>query len=445
MDLSTYAKLENYPFLYINKNGEIYNTLTGRNLIKNKNNDSLLYVRKSKSYKIFKTKDLVNYYFYLDKSEFYEIEGFSRYMISKDGRILSKLEFKILTNESKRVNKRKSYPNTTLKNDSGEYIKIKHHHLMFYAFRRNEYELINTPHPNGGIWCVDHINNNKLDYSLNNLELISSIENTRRWSERLKQGKVSTPRKKSNNSLTRYRVILVNVRTNEYKIFSSVRDFSLHIGHCDTALKNHMKLDPDGLAIRDLHYKYKYYQEGDELTYPFNHEGTYIRGRRKLHDNKSGVGICERDIITGIVHNFHSLTNYCRSRKIREEYVRERISNEEIPILYNYKQIKLSNNFSEWPVISNPHLEVDNEVIRYYSSKNPRNNRKRVLVVLDKYLSILLISNDYKEVKKYIKSKFNSVVNISYCLNRLTDSDKFLNKHGYLVMYYREYLKGFRS
>lgn len=53
MDLSTYAKLENYPFSYINKNGEIYNTLTGRNLIKNKNNDSLLYVRKSKSYKIF--------------------------------------------------------------------------------------------------------------------------------------------------------------------------------------------------------------------------------------------------------------------------------------------------------------------------------------------------------------------------------------------------------
>lgn len=237
MDLSTYAKLENYPFLYINKNGEIYNTLTGRNLIKNKNNDSLLYVRKTKSYKILNTKDLVNYYFYLDKSEFYEIEGFSRYMISKDGRILSKLEYKILTTESKRVNKRKSYPNTTLKNDSGESIKIKHHHLMFYVFRRNEYELINTPHPDGGIWCVDHINNNKLDYSLNNLELISSIENTRRWFAKLNQGKAITPRKKSNNSLTRHRVILVNVRTNEYRIFNSVRDFSLHIGHCDTALK----------------------------------------------------------------------------------------------------------------------------------------------------------------------------------------------------------------
>lgn len=46
MDLSTYAKLEKYPFLYINKNGDVYNTLTGRNLIKRKNGDSLLYVKK---------------------------------------------------------------------------------------------------------------------------------------------------------------------------------------------------------------------------------------------------------------------------------------------------------------------------------------------------------------------------------------------------------------
>lgn len=119
MDLSTYVKLEKYPFLYINKNGDVYNTLTGRNLRKRKNGDALLYINKNKSYKIIKTKDLVYYYFHLDKSEFYEIEGFSRYMISKDGRILSKLEFKILTTEFKNTHKRNSYPSTTLRNDSG--------------------------------------------------------------------------------------------------------------------------------------------------------------------------------------------------------------------------------------------------------------------------------------------------------------------------------------
>lgn len=445
MDLSTYVKLENYPFLYINKNGDVFNTLTGRNLIKRKNGDSLLYVKKNKSYKVIKTNDLVYYYFHLDKSEFYEIEGFSRYMISKDGRILSKLEFKILTTEFKNTHKRNRYPSTTLRNDSGEQVKIKHHHLMYYAFKRDEYELINTPHPDGGFWCIDHLDNNRSNYSLDNLELISSIENCKRYSAMLRQGNAPIPRRKRDNSLIRHKVILVNVRTNEYKIFNTVSDFSLHIGHCAAALRKHMDFDPNGLAIRHLHYKYKYYQEGDELTYPFNHEGTYIRGRRKLPDNKSGVGISERDIITGVVTEFCSLTNYCRSRKIRENYVRDRLNSEEVPILYNYKQIKLSNNFSEWPVISNPHLEVDNEVIRYYSTRDFRNNRKRVLVVLDKHLSVILISNDYKEVKEYIKSKFNSTINLVYCLNRLADPNKFLNNHGYLVMYYREYLGGFKS
>lgn len=366
-------------------------------------------------------------------------------MISKDGRILSKLEFKILTTEFKNTHKRNRYPSTTLRNDNGEQVKIKHHHLMFYVFKRDEYELINTPHPDGGFWCIDHLDNDKSNYSLDNLELVSSVENCKRYSVKLKQGEIPIPRRKSDNSLVRHKVILVNVRTNEYKIFSSVNDFSLHIGHCKAILRKHMKFDPNGLAIRHLQYKYKYYQEGDELTYPFNHEGTYIRGGRKLDDNQAGVGICERDMITGVVTNFYSLTNYSRSRKICETYVRERLNSEEIPVLYNYKQIKLSNNFSEWPVISNPHLEVDNEVTRYYSTREFRANRKRVLVVLDKHLSVMLISNDYKEVKEYIKSKFNSTINLVYCLNRLADPNKFLNNHGYLVMYYREYLGGFKS
>ena len=127
MDLSTYVKLEDYPFLYINKNGDIFNTLTGRNLRKRKNGDSMLYVNRNKGYKVLKTNNLVNYYFHLDKSEFYEIEGFSRYMLNKDGRILNKLEFKILATEFKNGGKRSRYPSTTLINDSGEQVKIKYH------------------------------------------------------------------------------------------------------------------------------------------------------------------------------------------------------------------------------------------------------------------------------------------------------------------------------
>ena len=107
--------------------------------------------------------------------EFKEIPSFSSYRINRLGQIWSDKSNKFM----KPFINNHGYQQTRLTNDEGKQQTIRFHQLVAITFLGHK--------PNGHILVVDHINYNKLDNRLSNLQLISNRENLSKDAYRTKK------------------------------------------------------------------------------------------------------------------------------------------------------------------------------------------------------------------------------------------------------------------
>ena len=101
---------------------------------------------------------------FINDEKFHQIENFSSYFISRNGNIYNDRMDRIM---NQNIIKGTGYKAVNLKNDDGKYITKKVHKLLIQAFIPN---LLNKK-------CVNHIDGNKLNNSLDNLEWCTHSEN----------------------------------------------------------------------------------------------------------------------------------------------------------------------------------------------------------------------------------------------------------------------------
>jgi hypothetical protein len=104
-------------------------------------------------------------------SEFEEIKGFSKYLINKEGKIFSKFYKKEIVFQIE-----DGYKRTRLIDDEGKRSNSRLHRLLALQY---------IPNPDN-LECIDHIDRNRLNNSLDNLRWVSQRDNCRNMDENRK-------------------------------------------------------------------------------------------------------------------------------------------------------------------------------------------------------------------------------------------------------------------
>lgn len=142
------------------------------------------------------------------------ISDFPNYKVSDSGEVFS-IKRGILLKPS---NSKFGYARVTLYKDNGEKHKIMVHRLVAKAF---------IPNPNE-LEQVNHINENKLDNTVSNLEWCTSSYNINFGS---RNGVVSEKLRKIKNETTAKPINQINIETNEIvRTWTSIREIERELG-----------------------------------------------------------------------------------------------------------------------------------------------------------------------------------------------------------------------
>lgn len=274
--------------------------------------------------KLFKELEYQN----LDFSEFKEIPGYTGYLISKDGRIFGKKYHKLMET----VVGRDGYTVLSLIGDNGEKKTKKMHHLLLATFRPEDYAKV-TKHSgldsiDGVRYVVNHIDGNKQNNDLNNLEVITNSENVY---HAVRNNLITTTKKVS---------IKFHNEGGIIRSFDSMIDASKYMGYHETTIGQRLD-NPDYLKIMwpdDTQVKYLEDPEFEKPT-------IYV---------KKGGGIVHPIVVIDYKTNqfiektYRSLTDYFKETGITLSSLKKMLEKTNQPILSNLQRIKRIDDFSEW-------------------------------------------------------------------------------------------------
>ena len=165
---------------------------------------------------------------------FYHIPGTIRYALDKDGRVYSLIRNRILPEN--KINKSVRYKTINLSHESGYRISFPAHRLLALMFLNDGTDKSKMQ--------VDHIDGNRFNNKLDNLEWVTPSENVLR-SFRLGL--------RDNSAVS---VVVYNPKTKEKKVFCSLGeaelDLQLHYSTISSRCKHEGKrIYPDGYQITD--------------------------------------------------------------------------------------------------------------------------------------------------------------------------------------------------
>lgn len=272
-----------------------------------------------------------------DLEGFVEIPGFSKYMINKEGVVYSKVYKKRLSpfNTS-------GYYSIMLKDDNGVERNRRVHHLVIMTYKHEDYLKMKESHEkynpsDEGYLVVNHIDGNKLNNSLDNLEVISQKEN---YKHAIDTGlKLTKP------------VVLKWIDTGEEKEFISMQSASLALG------LNHKTLS-QRFTSRD--YLRTVYPEGIQIR--FLSDPDFEKPIYYINNGSLSVGIVAIDYKVSPFHEktYRSLNAYCEEMGFHVSAITSIGGIDKQPILNNLHRIKKQDDFSEWKTCyrNDPILEL---------------------------------------------------------------------------------------
>lgn len=319
-----------------------------------------------------------------NNTSFKEIPGFNgKYFISKNGDILS-----LVTGRPKLLKLVKSntnYLQVGLVVECGKSKTFLVHRLMVKT-----YILESDKWPKGKV--TDHINGNKTDNRLENLELVTIQENARRAWEMGEGTNKCTPVKAR------------NWETKEIILFESCHACERHIGLCKDLIKRTGRLNNPNTVFAEGWQYCNPDQEfpDDNLIFP----------------NGVEKPISVKDLSTSLEYDFDTLTEAAKFLNLAVSTLSAWLSNEEQPFTPNMCLVKYRDNPNPWRLVMDPMLEL--------IAKNK--NIEPVFVYNDDDIMFFLTVNDASRF-------FNcSKMGVTYrCENRT-------RKNGYNWIYYRDWV-----
>lgn len=254
---------------------------------------------------------------------FYHIPGTTRYALSKDGRVYSFMRNKVLPERKVLCSVR--YKTINLHHESGKNISFPAHRLLALMFLNDGTDKTNMQ--------VDHIDGNRFNNKLDNLEWVTPSENV------LRSFKMGL-RDNSAVSVVRY-----NPKTKEKKVYCSLgeaeRDIGLHYstiaGRCKYGGK---RIYPDG------------YQ------YMFGNENTVFPDENDVTD-KFGVEtpVLARDALTGEVFSYKTAKEACIGLSYSPAMVSTYMNDSRQLLTEDLIQIKPDDG-TPWREIEDPYLDL---------------------------------------------------------------------------------------
>lgn len=276
----------------------------------------------------------------LDFSEFKEIPNYTGYLINKDGKVFSK-KYHLLMEPS--IGK-KGYVILSLIMDDGVKKTKYMHHLLLSTFKPEDYAKV-TKHSginelHGVRYVVNHIDGNKQNNDLSNLEVITQSEN---GLHAIRNNLVSNASKV---------MIKFHNENGLVRSFDSMIEASKYMGYHETTIGQRLD-DPNYMKIMwpdDTQVKYIDDPEFEKPT-------IYV---------KKGGGIVHPIIVIDYKTNqfiektYRSLTDYYKETGITLSSLKKMLEKTNQPILSNLHRIKRIDDFSEWktPDLLDPVYEL---------------------------------------------------------------------------------------
>lgn len=272
-----------------------------------------------------------------DLKGFVDIPGFSNYMINKEGVVYSKVYKKRLSpfNTS-------GYLAVMLKDNNGAERNRRIHHLMVMAYKHDDHLRMKESHElytpsDEGYLVVNHIDGNRLNNSLDNLEVVSQKENYKQTTD---AGlKITKP------------VVIRWVDTGEEKEFISIQSASNALGLSSKTLSQ---------RFTSKDYLRTVYPEGVQIR--FLSDPDFEKPIYYINNGSISVGIVAIDYKVSPFHEktYRSLNAYCEEMGFHVSAITSIGSIDKQPILNNLHRIKKQDDFSDWKTCyrNDPILEL---------------------------------------------------------------------------------------
>lgn len=345
----------------------------------------------------------------LDFSEFKEIPNYTGYLINKDGKVFSK-KYHLLMEST--ISKR-GYVHLSLVRDDGARKTKYLHHLLLATFKPEEYARV-TKHSginefHGVRYVVNHIDGNKQNNDLSNLEVITQSENG-----------LHAVR---NNLVSNASKVMIKFHNENglVRSFDSMIEASKFMGYHETTIGQRLD-DPNYMKIMwpdDTQVKYSDDPEFEKPT-------IYV---------KKGGGIVHPIVVIDYKTNqfiektYRSLTDYYKETGITLSSLKKMLEKTNQPILSNLHRIKRIEDFSEWKTPDK--LDPVYELATTWSS--------RTYVILNKDSSgfpIILLPDPRIKL-----SLIDELKHLSRDILRNVAVDRFYVTEHYLIIDYVSFVK----
>lgn len=254
---------------------------------------------------------------------FFEVPGFNRYCVNKEGIVVNKLSGKVVHGSTNPA----GYHNYRLTDDQGYCYTYGRHRLLCDVFKRHlkyREDLV-----------VNHRNGIKGFDELNNLEWLSTKENIEH------AGAMGL-------SLKCRPISVRNVDTGIVLDFPSIIECAKHFGLSKDAVNYRVKIGEKRVFPERNQYRYK------------TEEPWYIPNRieNKLFENGRSRAIMVRNLLNGKIKTYRNITSLAEELQVLIPTITNWLSQKDQPVIPGFLQLKWAFDCNDWRPVEDPYLEV---------------------------------------------------------------------------------------
>lgn len=322
LNLAECEQVEGYPFLYLLPDGRVYNANSKRFIGGKHYYD----VEADKYVNLVSLKRKMSNG--VDLSGFKPIPEFPKYLIDENGTIYGTKNNIVM----KAVLNRSGYEKICLRDDTGKKHLKSVHHLVLSAFNEPEYRRLKDSYVKGqnDYLVVNHIDSNRTNNHISNLEVVTQQENIRHGIE--------------HGNWAANSVAIKFLDSGEVKNFDSMTSASKYLGLNESTFQHRFD------NKKYLNVVYSTGELGDhQIKLASDTDfGTPIY----FVDNGSGSGpgIAVIDYLISPFHEviYKSFSDYSRKTGISTAMISRAFSKNSQPVLPNLSRLKKLDNFEEW-------------------------------------------------------------------------------------------------